>query len=68
MGKRSFRNLRVPLMVACYGAVVAWHMQDPARVHVWRKYTWLAFSVLFFTQLILGVAWEQRFLMTGKLH
>lgn len=56
------------LFLALYGALVAYHMQDPRKVHVWRKFTWFAFSVVFFGQLILGVALDERFLMTGKLH
>jgi len=55
-------------VIALYGALVAYHMQDPARVPVWRRYTWLAFSVLFFSQLILGLLGFDKFLMTGKLH
>jgi polyferredoxin len=56
------------LLIALYGAVVSYHMQDPAKVQLWRRYTWLAFSVLFFTQLILGLLGHDKFLMTGKLH
>jgi len=55
-------------LIALYGAIVAFHMQDPTRVQVWRRYTWLAFSVLFFSQLILGLLGFEKFLMTGKLH
>ena len=29
---------------------------------------WLIFSIIFFTQLILGVAGVDKLLMTGKLH
>jgi polyferredoxin len=54
--------------IAIYGAIVAWHMQDPAKVQAWRRYTWLAFSILFFSQLILGLLGFEKFLMTGKLH
>jgi hypothetical protein len=54
------------VLIACYGALVAYHMQDPAKVQSWRRYTWLAFSVVFFSQLILGLAGLDKFLMTGK--
>lgn len=54
--------------VGLYGAIVAWHMQDPDQVSRWRKYTWFAFSVVFFSQLLLGLLVSQKFLMTGKLH
>ncbi|HDS07551.1 MAG TPA: 4Fe-4S binding protein [Bacteroides sp.] len=55
-------------MIACYGGLVAWQMQDPAKVQAWRKYTWFAFSVLFFSQLTVGLLGAERFLMTGELH
>jgi polyferredoxin len=51
-----------------YGALVSYHMQSPRNVSLWRKYTWFAFSVVFFSQLILGLAGQEKFLMTGKLH
>jgi len=51
-----------------YGAIVAYYMQDPVKVSRWRKYTWFAFSLVFFSQLILGISGFERFLMTGKLH
>jgi polyferredoxin len=56
------------ILIALYGAIVAYHMQDPSKVQAWRRYTWLAFSVVFFSQLILGLFGFERFLMTGKLH
>jgi len=56
------------ILMAAYGALVAYKMQDPARVPAWRKYTWFAFSVVFFSQLALGLMGYEKFLMTGKLH
>ena len=57
------------LLLAVFGAIVIYHMQDPAKVPQWRKITWLIFSIVFFSQLILGIAGiDNRFLMTGKLH
>ncbi len=55
-------------VIGFYGAMVAYHMQDPSKVQIWRRYTWLAFSLVFFSQLILGLFGFERFLMTGKLH
>jgi len=55
-------------LIAIYGAIVAYHMQDQSKVQVWRRYTWLAFSLVFFSQLILGLFGFEKFLMTGKLH
>jgi len=54
--------------IAAYGALVAYKMQDPKKVQSWRKYTWFAFSVVFFSQLALGLLGFEKFLMTGKLH
>ena len=54
--------------IGLYGAVVAWHMQDPGNVQAWRRYTWLAFSIVFFGQLAAGLMGHEKFLMTGKLH
>lgn len=35
---------------------------------MWRRRIWLVFSVVFFGQLLLGVAVDSFFLMTGELH
>lgn len=56
------------LLIGLYGALVTYHMQDPEKVQTWRKYTWFAFSIVFFSQLLLGLLGFDRFLMTGKLH
>jgi len=55
-------------LAASYGGMVAWFMYDPARSARWRQVTWLAFSIVFFSQLILGVTVSEKFLMTGDLH
>ena len=55
-------------LIGLYGAVIAYNMQDPGKVLNWRKFTWVAFSVVFFMQLCLGLFGFERFLMTGKLH
>ena len=56
------------VLVSFYGALVAYYMQDPKRVSSWRKYSWFAFTVVFFLQLLLGLVVSDIFLMTGKLH
>jgi len=56
------------ILIAGYGALVAGKMQEPAKVQAWRKYTWFAFSIFFFTQLGLGLIGAEKFLMTGELH
>lgn len=56
------------VLIALYGATVAYHMQDPRKVQPWRRNTWFAFSLLFFSQLILGLSGFEKFLMSGRLH
>ena len=56
------------LLISSYGAYVSFKMQDPMNVPKWRKITWTIFSVVFFTQLIIGLSGFEKFLMTGKLH
>lgn len=55
-------------LVGIYGGVVAYNMRDVKKNIVWRRYTWLLFSVVFFSQLGLGLMGVERCLMTGKLH
>jgi ferredoxin-type protein NapH len=55
-------------LISCYGAFVAFKMEEPKDVPHWRKITWTIFSVVFFTQLIVGLSGSEKFLMTGKLH
>ncbi len=56
------------LIVGLYGAIVAWKMIEPKNVPRWRILTWTIFSIVFFTQLLLGILFSDKFLMTGKLH
>lgn len=55
-------------IISCYGALVVFKMQDPKNVPHWRKFTWTVFSVIFFSQLLIGLSGFDKFLMTGKLH
>jgi ferredoxin-type protein NapH len=55
-------------IIAFYGAFVTLKMQDPVNVPRWRRITWTLFSIVFFSQLILGLVGAEKFLMTGKLH
>jgi ferredoxin-type protein NapH len=56
------------LLISFYGAFVVNKMKDPGNVPKWRKITWTTFSLVFFSQLIIGLAGFDKFLMTGKLH
>lgn len=55
-------------LASAYGGIVAWFMFDPSRSARWRQATWLAFSIVFFAQLLLGLFVSDKFLMSGKLH
>lgn len=55
-------------LVTAYAFVVAYNMQDPAKSALWRRRTWLFFSIVFFGQLALGLFVSSFFLLTGKLH
>ena len=56
------------LGVSFYAGFLAKMMQDTANSGRWRRISWTLFSVVFFSQLILGVSGLERFLMTGELH
>jgi hypothetical protein len=43
-------------VISLYGAIVVFKMQDPINVPRWRKITWTIFSVIFFTQLLIGLS------------
>lgn len=56
------------LLLALYAGWITEKILDPAKTPAIRAKIWLAFSIVFFTQLILGVAGIEKLLMTGKLH
>lgn len=51
-----------------YAALVCGAMLDPARARRIRPRIWLIFSLVFFGQLLLGLAGLENMLMTGRLH
>ena len=55
-------------MLTLYALVVTDNIIDPSKTILWRKRIWLFFSIVFFTQLLLGLIGYKIFLMTGKLH
>jgi polyferredoxin len=55
-------------LAAAYGGIVSWFMFDASKSAKWRQITWLAFSIVFFSQLALGLTVSEKFLMTGELH
>ena len=54
--------------LALYARWIAEKMLDPFQSANWRYRIWLLFSIVFFSQLILGLIGFEKFLMTGKLH
>ncbi|MEW6712717.1 MAG: 4Fe-4S dicluster domain-containing protein [Candidatus Riflebacteria bacterium] len=54
--------------MALYSAFLTREFLIPQRARQLRPRIWLLFSIVFFTQLILGLAGLEKFLMTGKLH
>lgn len=56
------------VVVSAYAWIISYYMQDPAKQAKWRVRAWSIFSIVFFSQLILGMLIDERFLMTGKLH
>ena len=56
------------LALSTYSAWIVEKMADVKASAVWRKRIWLLFSVVFFTQLILGLFVSETFLMSGKMH
>ncbi len=55
-------------LLAVYAGWLADRLREPRRIKQLRPKVWLAFSIVFFTQLLLGLAGADWFLMTGKLH
>jgi len=56
------------LVLSVYAGVLAQLLTEPGVSLKWRPRIWLLFSVVFFLQLVVGLAGVENFLMTGKLH
>ncbi len=56
------------IIIAMYSGYLGYKMKDPNNVAKYRRLSWLVFSIFFFSQFILGIIMDIRFLMTGKLH
>lgn len=54
--------------VSVYAAWVTETVLDPRRARTWRPRLWVLFSIVFYLQLVVGLAGVERFLMTGALH
>jgi polyferredoxin len=56
------------VILAVYAALILRAFTVSADTSAIRRKIWLAFSILFFSQFILGVSGIDSFLMTGRLH
>ena len=56
------------VLLALYAAILTIKFSRRRDSSALRLGIWLAFSIVFFTQFILGIAGFQKFLMTGRLH
>jgi polyferredoxin len=56
------------LLLTAWAAWLTARMRDPASARRWRPRVWRLFSLVFFTQLVLGLLGVERCLMTGALH
>ncbi len=55
-------------ILALYAGFLTPKILNPATSVRWRTILWLTFSIIFFSQLMLGILGVESFLMTGKLH
>ena len=55
-------------VLALYAAFIVEKISAPSNTSRWRLGLWSFFSVVFFTQVLLGLASFQQFLASGKLH
>jgi NAD-dependent dihydropyrimidine dehydrogenase PreA subunit len=55
-------------LLAFYAGWLSDRLREPRAIKQLRPKVWLAFSILFFTQLLVGMAGVDRLLMSGKLH
>ena len=56
------------LLLSLYARFISEKMLNPLQSALWRYRIWILFSVVFFSQLIIGLAGYEKFLMAGQLH
>jgi NAD-dependent dihydropyrimidine dehydrogenase PreA subunit len=56
------------LALSIYAGWLTEKMMDVFETAKWRRRIWLAFSIVFFSQFLIGLAGVDKFLMTGNLH
>lgn len=55
-------------LLALYAGWLADKLREPRQIKRLRPRVWLLFSVIFFSQLVLGILGVEKLLMTGELH
>jgi polyferredoxin len=56
------------LLLAGYSSWLLTKLHDLRQTAVWRRRLWTFFSIVFFSQLAIGLLGAERFLMSGELH
>lgn len=56
------------IIIALYAGFMIDRMIISRQIAYWRRLAWTLFTIVFFSQLILGLFGFERFLMTGALH
>ncbi len=56
------------VVLSLYAGFLMPKLLNPKTSIRWRTILWLTFSIIFFSQLTLGILGLESFLMTGKLH
>jgi polyferredoxin len=56
------------VVLALYAGFITPKILNPATSVRWRTILWLTFSIIFFSQLMLGILGLEHFLMSGRLH
>ena len=56
------------VILALYAGFITWKILNPSESSKWRIRIWTFFSVVFFSQFLLGIFVSDIFLMSGKLH
>ena len=56
------------LLIAFYAGFIIDRMIQGRNISYWRRFTWSLFTIVFFSQLFLGLLGYEKFLMTGTLR
>lgn len=55
-------------VISIYSAFLSYKMQNRKERSLWRIRSWLLFTIVFYSQLILGITVDALFLLSGNLH